>query len=147
MTLPTNPKQAYGDLKPNVALVPGVATLYEAKAFENGAIKYGPYNWRQKAVEAMTYVAATIRHLNGWVDGEEFSSDTVAAGRPVHNLAHARACLAILIDCMELGNLIDNRPLPGTSARYCEETVAERRGAMPPPKPPIELPDGTLVER
>ncbi len=123
---PPNPKQRYGDLKPNLALVPGVAIAHEALAFENGAAKYGAYNWRDKAVEAMTYVAANMRHVQAWLDGEEYSVDTTAAGKPVHNLAHARASLGILLDCIEQGNLIDNRPIAGkTSAMH--ERVKEQR--------------------
>lgn len=58
---PPNPKQRYGDLKPNMALVPGVAVAHEALAMEQGAAKYGAYNWREKAVEALTYISAAKR--------------------------------------------------------------------------------------
>lgn len=131
---PPNPKQRYGDLKPDLSLVPAVAIAHEALAFEQGADKYGPYNWRDKAVEARTYVAANIRHVQAWLDGEEYSADSVAAGRPIHNLAHARACLGILLDCIEQGNLIDNRPLPGMTSAMHERVKAAREGksAIPP---------------
>lgn len=102
---PVNPKAAYGATKPDLALIPPVAELHEAMAFEDGARKYGAYNWRTNPVEAMTYVAAMKRHLGLWLDGQEYTSDT-----NVHNLGAIRACCGILLDCIEAGTLIDNRP-------------------------------------
>lgn len=106
--LPPNPKQAYGDKKINLALVPPASIAYEALAFMEGARKYGPFNWRDKAVEAMTYIAASMRHIGQWQDGEEIDEPS---GKP--HLGMAKACLGILIDAMTTGNLIDNRPKPG----------------------------------
>ena len=132
---PPNPKQRYGDLKPDLSLIPGVASAHEALAFENGAAKYGPYNWREKAVEARTYIAAAKRHMDAWMDGEEYSVDTVEAGRPVHNLGHSLACLAILLDSIENGNLIDNRPPKGKSSEMHERIKRQRSLPEPPPLP------------
>lgn len=102
---PPNPKQRYGDLKPNLALIPSPSLVYAALALAQGAKKYGPYNWRDKAVEAMTYIAACERHLRAWQDGENLDPES----RFPH-LAHSLACLMILVDAEVLGNLIDNRP-------------------------------------
>lgn len=119
---PPNPKQRYGDKKPNVALVPPVGVIYAALALGDGATKYGPYNWRDKKVEARTYVAAAKRHIDAWFDGEELSEpeiwedpetgEKVELGEKPH-LGHALACLFILADAMEAGMLIDNRPKRG----------------------------------
>ena len=46
---------------------------------------------------------------------------------PVHNLAHALACLAILLDCIELRNLIDNRPPPGKSSQMQDRIKSLRQ--------------------
>ena len=75
---PPNPKQIYGDMKPNLALVPGSASIYMALGLMNGAFDkgYGPFNWRQSPVELMTYIAATRRHIDAWVDGEELAPDS-----------------------------------------------------------------------
>jgi len=109
-----NPKDAFGSLKVPLHLVPPVAIAHEAMAFLDGARKYGPYNWRAKEVLASIYVSATLRHLGAWWDGEYDSKD---AG--VHHLAHARACLAILLDAESIGMLIDDRPIyGGASAAY-----------------------------
>jgi len=120
-TLPPNPKAAYGAQKPDLSLIPPVALHHMAQAFEVGAEKYGPFNWREKAVEARTYVAAGMRHLADWLDGKEIPSDS-----PAHNLGHLMACAAILLDAQELGNLIDNRPLPGRSAEVLDRMKAAK---------------------
>ena len=132
---PANPKQRYGDLKPDLSLIPGVAMAHEALAFETGAAKYGAYNWRDKPVEARTYIAAAKRHMDAWLDGEDFSTDTAKGPIPVHNLGHARACLAILLDCIELGTLLDNRPKPGASSAMHERIKAQRLRSSSPPEP------------
>jgi hypothetical protein len=107
----TNPKDLVGIKKPRLSLIPPAGLVYEALALQNGAIKYGAFNWREKKVQALIYVDACMRHLASWLDGEELASDS---GIP--HLAHAKACLGILIDAKETGNLIDDRPKPGVTA-------------------------------
>ncbi len=123
---PPNPKTAHGAQKPALCLIPAVANLHEAMAMEEGARKYGAFNWRANAVEAMTYAHAARRHLDAWIDGQECSGDT---SPPVHNLGHARACLAILLDAIEIGNLIDDRPLPGKAAEVQDRMKAAKVAA------------------
>lgn len=140
--LPPNPKQAYGAQKPDLSLIPVSGLHHTALAFEEGGRKYGPYNWRDKAVEARTYVAAAQRHIADWLDGTERSGDA-----DVHNLGHAVACLLILMDAQEIGNLIDNRPLPGKSSEVLDrlkawkvEQARKRAEGTPPPPPPAPTP-------
>lgn len=108
----TNPKDLIGITKPNLYLVPPAAIIHAAKAMENGAAKYGAYNWREKKVRATVYLSAADRHLKQWQDGED-----VAADSGVHHLAHAMACIAIVLDALETGNLVDDRPTPGAASR------------------------------
>lgn len=116
----TNPKDALGDKKVNLALVPPASIIHEAMAQEEGAKKYGPYNWREKQVRTMVYVAAGLRHLLEYLDGADFSTDT---DPPVHHLGHAKACLGIVLDAMETGNLIDDRPKKsGVATRLVSRT-------------------------
>lgn len=114
--LPANPKQAYGEQKPDLSLIPPVSLHHMALAFEEGARKYGAFNWRENPVECRTYIAAGMRHLADALDGTDRASDS-----DVLNLAHTMACCAIVIDAMEIGNLIDNRPKPGKSAEVLEK--------------------------
>lgn len=128
--LSPNPKQAYGDLKVPLALVPSTAIILMGEAFKEGARKYGPFNWREKAVEGMTYAHANLRHLYSWIDGEEIDPES---GKP--HLALAMACLAILCDAVALGNLIDNRPPKGVAGELL------RAKATAPTPPPVLVPD------
>jgi hypothetical protein len=121
-----NPKTLTGQKKlPVLSIVPAASILGEAEAMRYGAFEaprvdgskgYGPYNWRDQAIEAMTYIDAALRHLMAWVDGEEVAEDS-----KVHHLKHAKASLGILLDAMELNKWLDNRPrVKGTAPAIME---------------------------
>lgn len=118
---PPNPKQRFGAQKPDLSLVPPVGELHMAMALENGAGKYGAFNWRDTGVEARTYIAAAKRHLQNYLDGEDIAPDS-----GVHNLGHVMACCGILLDAASLGKLIDNRPAPGKSSEVQESLKAQK---------------------
>jgi hypothetical protein len=101
---PPNPKQIYGDKKPPLAYIPLSAQLAELEALVDGMFKYGPLNWRDNPVEAMTYIEAAMRHIQLYKVGEELTRDTL-----VKNLGAVKACCSILIDAATHGTLIDNR--------------------------------------
>lgn len=107
-----NPKDLVGQKKVDLSLVPPAALVYLALAMEDGAKKYGPYNWRENKVRARVYLAAAMRHIAAKLDGEEVASDSQ---KP--HLAHALACLAIYVDAEETGNLQDDRPTPGAASK------------------------------
>lgn len=107
-----NPKTKFGIVKTPLHLVPPSAKHYLAMGFADGATKYGPYNWRDNKVSASIYFAALNRHMDAWWDGEEVAEDS-----KIEHLAHAIACVAILIDAQTSGNLIDDRPTKGAAAQ------------------------------
>lgn len=111
-----NPKTRFGMAKPPLSLIPGAARVQLAEAFRDGAVKYGPANWRVDPVTASTYLNAAERHLISWQDGEEVASDS-----GVHHLAHAAACLLILLDAQASGTLQDDRPTPTVTAALIRE--------------------------
>jgi hypothetical protein len=103
-----NPKDKIGVKKPQLNLVPASSILYQALAMEDGARKYGAYNWRDNKVILSIYIAAAKRHIDQFYDaGEELASDSQ---KP--HLGHALACLGIIVDAIETGNIIDDRPTP-----------------------------------
>ena len=106
-----NPKDLYGVKKVSLSKIPGVAKLHCALAMMDGAVKYDPYNWRNNSVLATIYIDAAMRHLQAWLDGEEYAPDS-----RVHHLGHVMACCAIVLDAQEGGNLIDDRPHKGKFA-------------------------------
>lgn len=101
----TNPKDLLGAKKVSITKLPPVAIIHASHAMMDGARKYGAMNWRAKKVQAEIYIDATLRHIHSWNEREENASDS-----GVHHLGHAMACLAILLDAQETGNLIDDRP-------------------------------------
>jgi hypothetical protein len=118
----TNPKDLLGATKPQLHLVPPSALVHMAKGMEYGGYGthlngkkiregYGPYNWRDKKVRATVYVAAALRHLLSYLDGEDEAQDS-----GVLHLAHAADCCAILIDAQENNCLLDDRPKKGNTA-------------------------------
>lgn len=111
-----NPKERIGASKPPLHLIPPSAEILESIAMGLGAKKYQPYNWRTSQIRATIYIAAARRHLAQWLDGENVDAES-----GVTHLAHARACLGILIDAEVNGCLIDDRPQPGAASRLIKQ--------------------------
>lgn len=101
-----NPKTAHGAQKCPLHLIPPPALTAEAEVFGLGAKKYGAYNWRKHRVSASVYQAAALRHLMAWWEGESTDPESGQS-----HLAHARACLAIVLDAEKHGKLNDDRPV------------------------------------
>jgi hypothetical protein len=113
----TNPKDKIGIKKPQLNLVPASSRIYQALAMEDGAKKYNPFNWREKKVKASIYIAACVRHMDQWYDSRE----ECAEDSGVPHLGHALACLGILVDAYETGNLIDDRPVAGKAVELLKK--------------------------
>ena len=107
---PPNPKELIGSRKASLRYIPMSVWPHDGAAHAVGAAKYGPFNWRDDPVEAMTYIEASLRHLIAYAAGENLDPES-----RVSQLAHVRACCAILMDAELHGTLIDNRhESPGT---------------------------------
>ena len=101
---PNDPKGAAGAAKCPMHLLPAAALQETAWVHGHGAAKYGPWNWRESKVNAATYVAAIMRHLDAWREGEDLDPES---GRS--HLAHIAASVNILLDSQTHGCLIDDR--------------------------------------
>lgn len=115
-----NPKDRVGRLKIDLSLYPPAGIIHGAHAMMDGAKEYGPYNWRTRKVRARVYVAAAIRHLQRYLDGEDIDPKSKA-----HHLGHAQSCMAIILDAAETGNLVDDRPPPGRASQLLERLNAQ----------------------
>lgn len=115
-----NPKDRIGQTKPPLHLIPPAAEVLESVVMGLGARKYGAFNWRSAKVRATVYIAAAKRHLAQWLDGE---SNDIESG--VSHLAHARACLGILLDAQATGNMVDDRPPPGVASALISQHTGE----------------------
>lgn len=105
-----NPKDIEGMKKAPLRLVPPALLLWTSKAMEEGAKKYGPYNWRTgPAIQLSIYIEAALRHLLAFLDGETIDPDS---GLP--HAAKAAACMAIILDATAINHIVDDRsPGPG----------------------------------
>ena len=123
-----NPKDALAALRIDLSLLPTAGIIHGAHAMMDGAKKYGPYNWRDKKVRARVYVAAAMRHLLDYLEGEDVAKDS-----GVHHLGHAIADCAINLDATETKSLHDDRPPKGFGS-----TLLERLSLGRVDKPGIE---------
>lgn len=123
----TNPKDKIGRTKPPLHLIPPAAEVQEAVVMGLGASKYGPFNWRDHSVAASVYIAAAKRHIAQWFDGQNIDPESGAG-----HLAHARACLGILLDAEAIGKLVDDRPPAGDAAGLIQRLT--KVGAADRPK-------------
>lgn len=115
-----NPKTAIGVRKPMLSVLPPIALFHMGQAMRDGKEKYGLMNWRQHKVSSSVYYDAAMRHIMAWWDGENRAQDS-----GVHHLAHAMACLAIILDAESIGKLNDDRPLEGNLPAFITANTKE----------------------
>lgn len=108
-----NPKTVFGTAKPSTFAVPPLAILHLGMAMQNGADKYGAFNWRDAPVTASTYYNAIGRHLLAWHAGEQIDKYSKC-----HPLAHVMANCAILLDAEAHACLKDDRPKSAINAVF-----------------------------
>lgn len=113
---PTNPKDAVGSDKIPLHLWPTTATALGSMALLDGMLKYGRTNYRAIGVRSSIYYDATIRHMNAWFEGEDLDPDS-----GLDHLAHALACIAVLVDAKAAGKLNDDRVYPGDYRKFMTE--------------------------
>ena len=101
----TNPKDGAATTRLDLSLFPTSAVAYGALAMTEGDLKYGGFNWRVSGVRSSVYVAALKRHVDKWYNGQDDDPKTL-----VPHLANGMACIGILIDAIEQGKLVDDRP-------------------------------------
>lgn len=102
---PTNPKDRAATSRLDLSLFPQTAIAYGALAFTEGDCKYGGYNWRVAGVRVSVYVAALLRHVFKYYNGEWADPKS-----RVPHLGNMLSCVAVIIDAYEQGKLIDDRP-------------------------------------
>lgn len=78
--------------KPPLGLISRTALEEEAKVLAFGAQKYGTHNWRA-GMDFSRLVDAALRHVYAFADGEDCDKET-----GLSHLAHARCCLAFLLE-------------------------------------------------
>lgn len=123
----TNPKDAIGSNKLPIHLFPSTAKAYGVMALLDGALKYGRANWREAGVRASIYYDACNRHMDKWFEGQDIDIDS-----NLPHLAHALACITILIDATENGKLVDDRMYNPNTEQEIYLKLVERFSSMIP---------------
>lgn len=93
----------HDDGKPQISLIPRVALEAEARVFGFGAKKYSRFNFK-KGFKYSRLIDAALRHIVAFNDGEDLDPETKES-----HLAHARCCLSMLLDTIDLGTSEDDR--------------------------------------
>ncbi len=78
--------------KPRMDLLPFDALWKVAEVLTYGARKYTPDNWRRVPDARARYLAAALRHLASWSQGERLDPES---GLP--HLGHAACCVLFLL--------------------------------------------------
>jgi hypothetical protein len=100
-----NAKTVAGLGKPRFDTVPAIAWLALGEAMQDGARKYGPFNWRDDSITVSVFQNALMRHfIDYFLMGETFAPDS-----KVHHLAHLMAGCAILLDAQAYDVVNDDR--------------------------------------
>ena len=89
--------------KPPISLISRTALEQEARVMDYGRNKYGAQNWR-KGMEWSRAADAALRHIFAFMDGENTDSET-----GISHIAHARCCLAFLLDMEKNHPELDDR--------------------------------------
>jgi hypothetical protein len=121
-----NPKDKVGALKPDLTLLPYDALIGVAQCMENGAKKYGPFNWREegKEVGTVTYLGAALRHIFSYLGGEDNASDS-----NLNHIDHAISGLMVLRDAQINDNAVDDRKALGKFGYLVDEYTIKRNAA------------------
>lgn len=110
-----DPKAKYNAQKVNVQYVPPAVIAEISEALDEGRIKYGCAKWRETKTECMTYLGGALRHIYAYIDGEDVDPESLTGKS---HLAGALASLAILVDCVKMGRIVDNRPPKGPQGLF-----------------------------
>jgi hypothetical protein len=93
----------YDDGKPPLDLLDTYALTQVARVLAFGAGRYGRHNWRA-GIEWSRVIAAAMRHITKFNDGEDFDSDT-----GISHLAHAICCCMFLLNYTVNHKQLDDR--------------------------------------
>lgn len=111
-----DPKQSQAVKKATFDNVPISLLLHAIPAADDGAKKYGPWNWlklEDGSMSLMTYLNALQRHLLLYRAGQDNTSDS-----NINNLDSMITGLAVLRDAQLFGKVSDDR------VKLSEEQIA-----------------------
>lgn len=102
-----DPKQSQANKKKTFDNIPISLLIHALEGADNGANKYGPWNWLKLddgTMSLKTYINALQRHLILFRAGQDNASDS-----GIHHLKHMIAGLAVVLDAMLFNKVNDDR--------------------------------------
>ena len=120
----TNPKAsaATRDQKAPLDLLEPAADELIARVLAHGAAKYGKMNYKTIPIYLSVYLAATKRHVNAMLAGEDLDPDS---GLP--HWAHVGANVHVVLSLLGCDNLIDDRgPAERTEEQEARSSASNR---------------------
>lgn len=109
----------YDDAKPEMYLLPPLATLEVGKVLTYGANKYSPDNWRKLDNLQNRYTSAAMRHILAHTSGEKNDEET-----GLSHLAHAICCLMFKLEDKLIGQSEEKRLRESDSAEHNKGNTA-----------------------
>ena len=109
----------YDNGKPEMYLLPPLATLEVGKILTYGANKYSPDNWRELDNLQNRYTSAAMRHILKHMSGEENDKET-----DVSHLAHAICCLMFKLEDKLIGQSEEKRLRESDSTEHNKGNTA-----------------------
>lgn len=103
----------YDGEKPDMYLLPPLATLEVGKVLTYGANKYSPDNWRKLDNLQERYTSAAMRHILAHMSGEANDEET-----DMSHLAHAICCLLFKLEDELLAKSEEKRPRESVSSKH-----------------------------
>lgn len=122
--------------KPMISLVNRRAIEEEARVMMFGLQKYGRDNWRG-GMAFSRCIDAGLRHLHAFADGEDLDEET-----GLSHLAHARCCLAFLLEYLHTHPELDDR-----YGKQKTGNSVHRKRAQPPVKKRVRAEKPQRVRR
>lgn len=139
-----NPKDAIAGDRLDLSLFPSTAIALGALKMTEGGLKYGPYNYRALPVRTSVYIASLKRHLLDFENGVDFDE------LGIHSLGGVLSSVAIMVDAIACGTLIDDRP-PAVNIKTIfdamRDKIAELRARFPGARRYTNIRDGHVALR
>lgn len=136
---PTNPKDVMGIRKVSFCCIPFPVLAEVALGMQEGGMKYGRHNYRDKGVATSTYIDAVFRHVTEYWEGEDIDEES-----GVHHLSKAISTLVVLRDAILNDKCTDDRPIKPTNPRWLKELNVKASALVDkypqPEKPYTHLP-------
>lgn len=89
--------------KPELALISSIAITRLGEVMSYGKKKYAAHNWRA-GISQSRLLSAALRHLFAYIGGENKDAES-----GLSHLAHAMACVMMLIELTETKPELDDR--------------------------------------